>query len=205
MAGLVSESERSLPATLASNARALGGVTTVLWSVQLLNALLGHGLDQLGVVPRTGSGLVGILAGPFLHASFAHLAMNTVALWFLGGLTMTRRQLDFWVVGGIAAITAGLGTWLFGGAGTVHLGASGVIFGYLGFLLGRGVFERTAFTLALALGVLWFAGSMLLGMLPIGNPGVSWQAHLFGFAGGVLAARTLAVARSGRARIGLRR
>jgi membrane associated rhomboid family serine protease len=37
----------------------------------------------------------------------------------------------------------GLGVWSFGEDGSVHIGASGVVFGYLGFLLLRGVLERT--------------------------------------------------------------
>jgi len=119
--------------------------------------------------------------------------VNTASLWLLGGLSMTRRSLDFWVVGVIAAIVAGLGTWLVGGANTVHIGASGVVFGYLGFLLGRGIFERTLGAVALALGVSWLAGGMLVGMLPTVASGISWEAHLFGFLGGLLAARMLAV------------
>jgi membrane associated rhomboid family serine protease len=203
MGAPVREEERSLSTTLRSNAGALGGVTAVLWSVQLLNALLGHSLDSFGVVPRSLGGLAGIALAPFLHAGFFHLAMNTVSLWILGGLTMVRRQADFWVVALVSAITAGLGAWLFGGSGTVHIGASGVIFGFLGFLLGRGVFEPSTRTVVLALGVLWITGGMAMSMLPLVNPGVSWQAHLFGFLGGLLVSRVLAVARAEPRRIGL--
>lgn len=198
-AALVREEERSLATTLASNAKTLGGVTAVLWVIEVVDLLLGHALDDFGIVPRTVGGLWGIAASPFLHAGFGHLATNTIALWLLGGLSMTRRARDFWVVGAIAALTGGLGAWLFGGSHTVHIGASGVVFGYLGFLLGRGVFERSVAAVLLSLAVGWLAGGMLFGMLPLVNPGISWEAHLFGFVGGALAARGLA----GSRRIGL--
>ncbi len=196
------ETAPSLPATLASNARTLGAVTAVLWGVEIVDLVLGGALDAYGVVPRTIDGLSGIPAAPFLHAGFAHLAMNTVGLWMLGALSMARRRADFWIVGILAALTAGVGAWLVGGAGTVHIGASGVLFGYLGFLLGRAVFERTAVAVALGLGVMWLAGGMLVGLLPTVGAGISWEAHLFGFIGGVLAARLLAAPPRPRPAIG---
>jgi membrane associated rhomboid family serine protease len=38
--------------------------------------------------------------------------------------------------------------------------------------------------------VLFFYGGLIFGVLP-GQPGVSWEGHLFGFIGGVLAAKQL--------------
>jgi membrane associated rhomboid family serine protease len=89
-----------------------------------------------------------------------------------------------------------VGTWLFGSPG-VHIGASGVIFGYLGYLLLKGYFERSAFSIALSLGVGVLYGSLLWGVLPT-QYGISWEGHLFGFLGGVLAARVLTPERSKR-------
>ncbi|HEX2300464.1 MAG TPA: rhomboid family intramembrane serine protease, partial [Pseudonocardiaceae bacterium] len=94
-----------------------------------------------------------------------------------------------WVVGG-------LGTWLVADGGT-HLGASILIFGWMVFLLVRGFYARSAgqITLAGMLFLLW--GGMLWGVLP-GTPGVSWQGHLFGALGGLLAARLVASANRAR-------
>jgi membrane associated rhomboid family serine protease len=78
--------------------------------------------------------------------------------------------------------------WTLGAPGSVHIGASGVVFGYLGFLLLAGVYTRSFWSIVLSLvtAVLW--GGLVLGIAP-GQPGISWQAHLGGFGGGILAAR----------------
>ncbi len=94
---------------------------------------------------------------------------------------MLRETSDFFWVSIISAIVSGLGTWVFGAPG-VHIGASGVIFGYLGYLLLRGYFERSAIAIAFSLGVGVFYGSLLWGILPT-HIGISWEGHLFGFLG----------------------
>lgn len=171
--------------------RLLGGSIAVLWIVNLLNTIAGHRLDVFGIHPRTLEGLWGILFAPFLHAGFGHLLANTISLAIFGSLVMLRRTRDFVSVSLIAALTSGLGAWLVGGANTVHLGASGVIFGLLGFLLSRGVFERRFWSIAGSVLALLFFGGALRGLFP-GVPGVSWEAHMFGFLGGILAARLAA-------------
>jgi membrane associated rhomboid family serine protease len=92
----------------------------------------------------------------------------------------------------ISVVVGGLGVWLFGGRGTVHIGASGVVFGYLGFLLLRGYFERSAGSILFSLMIFVLYGGLVWGILPWQQRGISWEAHLFGFLGGVLAARLLA-------------
>ena len=87
-------------------------------------------------------------------------------------------------------MAGGLGVWLFAGRFTNHVGASGLIFGYLGFLLARGIFERSFPWMLAACAILFVYGGLLFGVLP-GRAGVSWQSHLFGFVAGVGAARFL--------------
>jgi membrane associated rhomboid family serine protease len=186
---LVRDEVRALRRAAGSNARVLAGLSGVLWAVELVDLLARGALDGFGVVPRTQAGLAGILCAPFLHDGFWHLLMNTLGLWLFGGLSMLRRQRDFWRVALVSALTGGLTAWLLGGPGTVHIGASGVVFGCIGFVLGRGLFERSLGPILVALGVLWFAGSTLLGLVPGLNPGISWQAHLGGFLGGLWVAR----------------
>ncbi|PWK62907.1 membrane associated rhomboid family serine protease [Roseicyclus mahoneyensis] len=159
----------------------------LLWAVQLVNWITGYGLNPaFGLIPRQVSGLDGVIAMPLLHASFAHLMANTPPLLVMGGLllaTTTRALLA------VNALVIGLGgglVWLFASS-AIHIGASGLVFGWFGFLVARGLVDRSPVTLgaALVVGVLY--GSLLWGVLP-GQAGVSWEAHLFGAVAGAVAA-----------------
>jgi len=163
-----------------------------LWVIEFVDVSIFHGgLDRLGILPRTGSGLLGILAAPFLHGGWDHLAGNTIGILLLGGLTMAIGRREFITVTLAGALVGGLGTWLFGRY-SVHIGASGLVFAYLGYLLLRGWYDRRFGSIALALGVGWFYGGMVFGMIPGITPShISWEGHLFGFIGGVVAARLL--------------
>lgn len=169
----------------------LGGLVVLMWAIEIIDHLPGMNLDMYGIIPRRIIGLRGILFAPFLHGNFPHLIANTVPFLTLGWLVMLRRTGDFWIVTAIAALIGGLGTWLIAPSFSVHIGASGIIFGYLGFLLSRGYFERNFASIALSLTVGILYGGLLWGVLPR-QPGISWQGHLFGFIGGVVAARILA-------------
>jgi membrane associated rhomboid family serine protease len=163
----------------------------LLWLIQIVNAFVfGGALVGLGVVPRTLAGLWGILFAPFIHVGFAHLIANTVPLAVLGWFVMLRRKRDLLTVSVISALVGGLGTWLIGPALSVHVGASVLIFGYLGYLLSRGVFERRLWPIVGSVLTFFLYGGALFGVLP-GAIGISWQAHLFGLIGGILAARFL--------------
>jgi len=166
---------------------ALAAFVALLWAVQVVNWITGYGLNPaFGLIPRHGSGLDGVIAMPLLHRSFSHLMANTPPLLVMGGLlvaTTTRGLLS------VNAVVIGLGgalVWLFGSS-AIHIGASGLVFGWFGFLIARGLVDRSPITLgaALVVGVLY--GSILWGVLP-GQPGVSWEAHLFGALAGAAAA-----------------
>jgi membrane associated rhomboid family serine protease len=168
----------------------LGGLVAIMWVVEILDQLVfGGQLDIFGIVPRNPVGLRGIAFAPFLHGGFAHLLGNTIPFLVLGWLIMLRETSDFIWVTLIVALASGLGTWLFGSPG-IHIGASGVVFGYLGYLLLRGFFERRIGSIALSLFVGALYGSLIWGVLPL-QRGISWEGHLFGFLGGIVAARIL--------------
>ncbi|MCI0649613.1 MAG: rhomboid family intramembrane serine protease [Chloroflexi bacterium] len=176
---------------LKAQAVILGSFVLFIWFLEIVDVLLFRGaLDVLGVRPRTRDGLLGILFMPFLHNGLGHVLANTFPFLILGWLVMLRRIGAFLVVSTLAILVSGLGVWLLGPAGSVHLGASGLIFGYFGFLLVGGLFERSLLSILLAVVVAVFYGGLIWGVLPQGE-GVSWQAHLFGFLGGVLAAYLL--------------
>lgn len=175
---------------LASQAWILGICVALLWSIELVDYVLGGWLNQFGIIPRSLIGLRGIVFAPLLHGNFAHLLSNTVPFVVLGWLVMVREVGDFFVVTAIAALVGGLGTWLFGSPG-IHIGASGVIFGYLGFLLLRGYFERSFVSMVFSVLVAVLYGGLIWGVLP-SQSGISWEGHLFGFVGGGVAAWLLA-------------
>jgi membrane associated rhomboid family serine protease len=90
----------------------------------------------------------------------------------------------------IVALVGGAGTWLVAPAGTDTIGASGLIFGYATYLVARALFSRNLAHLAAAVVVLAvYGGTLLLALVP--TPGVSWQGHLLGGIGGVVAAWAL--------------
>ncbi len=187
----VVRSATSLAGTVKSHAVTLGAPLAVSWIALGANAVLGGALNRFGIVPRTIDGLWGILFAPFLHGSVAHLVANSISLVVLGWTVLAfAGHRRFYHVSAAAALGAGLCAWTLGAPGTVHIGASGVIFGYLGYLMLSGWFARRVWPMLLSVGVTALWGGMVFGVLP-GQMGISWQAHLGGFIGGVWAAKRL--------------
>ena len=183
--------------------KVLAATVAIFWIIVILNELvleqilviangcgLRRGLNALGIVPQSFIGLRGILFAPFLHGSFYHALANTAPFIVLGWLVMLRNIKDFYFVSAISALVGGLGTWLIGRPCSVHVGASGVIFGYFGYLLFRGYFERSFVAIAISLAIAITYGSLLWGVLPTRSY-ISWEGHLFGFIGGIIAAKLL--------------
>jgi membrane associated rhomboid family serine protease len=185
---------RSITSTLKTQATVLGGTLALFWAVFVVNTLLGGSLLSLGVIPRTTIGLRGILFAPFLHASLNHIVANSIPFLALGWMVMLRDERHFIPVTLAGMIGSGLMAWLLGAPGTVHIGASGVIFGYLGFLMLTGWYTRSFGSILLSVIVTLVWGSLVLGMMP-GERGISWQAHIGGFLGGVFAARGFRISR----------
>jgi membrane associated rhomboid family serine protease len=190
----VDDRVRSVTTTVKTQAVVLGGTLAVFWVVFLVNTLLGGALLVFGVIPRTMIGLRGILFAPFLHANLNHIVANSIPFLVLGWMVMLRDQRHFIPVTLAAMVGSGLTAWLLGAPGSVHIGASGVIFGYLGFLMLSGWYARSVGSILISLVVTVLWGGLVLGVMP-GTPGISWQAHIGGFIGGILAARSFRVAR----------
>jgi len=170
----------------------------VLWVLELVDAAMHGRLDAYGIRPRTVAGLEGIPMAPLLHAGFQHLISNSFVFAVLGVIAYVSVTLGrFIALIAITVVSSGLGAWAFGASNTVVIGASGVIFGLLGFLLFRGVAERSAGAITVSIMMLVIYGGTISGVLP-GVPFVSWQAHLFGFIGGAFAAFWLRTPRPAR-------
>jgi membrane associated rhomboid family serine protease len=177
-----------LSQTIKAQATVLGGALVAMWVVFIATWMTGGALLTFGIIPRTAIGLRGILFAPFLHGSVNHLVANSIPFVLLGWLVMLRDSRHFVRVTAYAMLASGAMAWLLGATGSVHVGASGVIFGYLGFLMLSGWYARSFASIAISIAVTVLWGGLITGVMP-GDVGISWQAHLGGFLGGVLAAR----------------
>ena len=163
------------------------GFIILLFGIQIINWILHYHLNRLGISPRKLVGLIGIPCSPFLHGDFSHLIFNLLPLFIFSNLILLQGENTFFTVTTIIIFMSGLLIWLFARKG-VHVGASGLIMGYLGFIL-IGMYHKPSY-LSIILGaacVYYFAG-MLSGLLPQQDKRVSWEAHLFGFISGIIAA-----------------
>ncbi|GAB2814214.1 rhomboid family intramembrane serine protease [Streptomyces daliensis] len=159
----------------------------LLWVFEAVDQATGNALDTFGVEPRRLDELVDVIPAAFMHFGFGHLMANTVPLLVLGFLAALRGTGRFLAVALTIIVVSGLGVWLIAPSGSNTAGASGLVFGLFGYLLVRGFVDRRITDVALGGVVALFYGSILWGVLPT-NEGVSWQGHLFGLIGGVLAA-----------------
>ncbi len=157
-----------------------------IWAVWFGGWLLGWSMGDLGVVPRTPGGLLGLVFAPLAHASFAHLVSNTLPLAVLATLMLyaypraTRAALPaIWLL-------SGLGVWLFA-RDSAHVGMSGVNHGLMFFLFLIGLLRRDRLGIAISLVVFFLWGGMLLTVLPR-EEHVSFEYHLAGAIVGLLAA-----------------
>jgi membrane associated rhomboid family serine protease len=169
----------------------LFALVALMWLVEVVDVALDHRLDRYGIEPRDVDGLDGIVAAPFLHVGFGHLLANTVPFVVMGAVIALEGARRLVLVTLVVALVSGLGTWLVAAEETIHVGASGIVFGYATYLIARGLFNRSGTQLALGAVVLVVWGGALAGGLEP-QRGISWQGHLFGAIGGVVAARALA-------------
>jgi membrane associated rhomboid family serine protease len=162
----------------------------LMWVLEIVDQIAGGDLDGWGIRPHDPDRLIGIVTAPFLHAGFGHLIGNTVPFLALGFAIALNGAARVLVVTGIVMLVGGLGVWLVASEHSVHIGASGVVFGYAAYLVTRGAFNRSVGELVMGAVVVAIWGSALLsGLVP--HDGISWQGHLFGGVGGVVAAAVL--------------
>ena len=168
----------------------VAAMVALMWGVEIVDSLDSHNLDEYGIRPHHVDRLIGIVTAPFLHVSFGHLIGNTVPFVAMGFAIALNGAMRVLAVTGIVMVVGGLGTWLIAPENSVHIGASGVVFGFATYLISRGVFNRSALELAMGavVGAIW-GSALLSGLAP--HDGISWQGHLCGGVGGVIAAGML--------------
>jgi membrane associated rhomboid family serine protease len=175
----------------------LVGIVAIMWIVEVVNSLDSYRLDgDGGIIPRDVDRVWAIFTSPFLHAGWQHLIDNTIPFVFMGVIIALRGAAKLILVTVIVIVVGGLGTWLIAPAGTNTVGASGIVFGYATYLFTCGLFERSALQIftGVIVGVVW-GGALLSSIVP--HAGISWQAHVCGAIGGVIAAWLLARRQAG--------
>jgi membrane associated rhomboid family serine protease len=176
----------------------LGAIVAIMWVLEAINSLDANAISRSdGIYARNFDHLWAIFTAPFLHFSFQHLIANTVPFVFMGVIIALQGARRLLLVTLIVIVVGGLGTWLIAPAGTDTAGASGVVFGYATYLFARGFFDRSALELlaGLVVGVVW-GGALLSSVVP--HTGVSWQGHVCGAIGGLVAAYLLRRPNAGR-------
>ena len=164
--------------------------------------LAAHGVDGGSLFARA----LPFVTYIFLHGSWTHVLINTVWLMAFGPVVSRRfgvmRFLAFFLICGIAGAAVQLGcNW---GSTDPVIGASAAISGLMGAglrLLGRdggGVFRPQPMApifsrQILTISAVWAAINVVAGMTGLGTPGpgvqlIAWQAHLGGYAAGLLLA-----------------
>lgn len=159
----------------------------LLWVLEAVDQATGNALDSYGIEPRRTDELVDVIPASFLHFGFDHLTANTLPLLVLGFMAALRGTGRFLAVALTIMVVSGLGVWLTAPENSNTAGASGLIFGLFGYLVVRGFVDKRITDVALGGVVAVLYGSILWGVLPT-TAGVSWQGHLFGLIGGVVAA-----------------
>ncbi len=160
----------------------------IIWLVFTLQFVYEAAIPNLGVIPRTKVGLIGIITSPLIHGDLQHLLGNTGPLLFLGASL-------FYFYGNIATrvfTACYLGTnvlvWIFARP-VNHIGASGLIYGIAAFLIAFGLIRKDFYSLLISLIVMILYSSLVYGILPL-YIHVSWESHLFGAITGVYCAWT---------------
>lgn len=169
----------------------VAGMLAAMWVFEILDFFLLGSLDyEFGLRSWDVGAPWAVLTAPFMHGNFQHLIGNSLPFLILGSLVAFSGLSRFLLTTLIVAVVSGVGIWLFSAPTTITVGASGLVFGYFGYTVLRGIIERRTVDIVIMICVVLFYGTMIWGVLPQ-YPGVSWQAHLFGFIGGLLAAYLL--------------
>ncbi|MEA2198961.1 MAG: hypothetical protein QOJ25_3012 [Solirubrobacteraceae bacterium] len=170
----------------------LGLMVALMWAIQIINGLDSQGLDGSGAIhPHNVGRLWAVFTAPFLHVGWQHLESNTIPLLFMGVIIALEGARRLAAVTIIVIVVAGIGTWIIAPGNESIVGASGVVFGYATYLFTRGLFNRSVLQVLVGgvVGVIW-GGALLTSVVP--HYGISWQDHVAGAIGGIVAAAILA-------------
>ena len=156
----------------------------LIWLVYWFELRFGFRFNDMGIYPRTFSGLRGILFSPFIHGSLEHLYHNSTPLLILSTALFYFYRALAWRVLVLGLLFSGLLTWLIGSP-AFHIGASGLIYVLMSFMLFKGILSKNHHLTALSLLVVFLYGSMLWYVFPV-KENMSWEGHLSGLLVGLV-------------------
>jgi membrane associated rhomboid family serine protease len=156
------------------------------WLVKIVEIADGLDLYYYGIFPRRASGLIGIIASPFIHANFNHLINNSLPFFFLLSAIFYFYHKVAWKVLTISYIVSGILVWIIARS-SYHIGASGLVYSFASFLFLSGIVRKNINLLSISLLVIFLYGSMVWGIFPY-RPDMSWESHLIGLSIGAILA-----------------
>jgi membrane associated rhomboid family serine protease len=185
----VTVDDGSLASPLGRAASLMVAYLALLWVIQLINAGTDYRMAAAGGIhPRDPGSLIDIVTSPFLHGSLEHLASNALPLFSLGFIAAMTGIKRFLLITATIIVIEGIGVWLFSPENSVSVGASGVVFGLFGYLLVRGLVDRRPVDLVVSVGIALAFGYVMWNSIGFGVTGISWQGHVSGLVGGIVAA-----------------
>lgn len=163
-------------------------ITASIWIAYAFNLIVPFfDLNNYGIIPRTASGLIGIVCSPFLHANFFHIVSNTLPLFVLSWVLFyfyKTKAVQFLL---LSTLITGILVWLMG-RDAIHIGASGLIYSLASFIIYSGILKRKFTELLVSIVIIIFYGGLIWGAFPT-KFYVSWESHLAGIVAGILIAR----------------
>jgi membrane associated rhomboid family serine protease len=151
----------------------------VVWFIFFMNQSFHLHLNELGIFPRTISGLQGVVFSPFLHSDLNHILNNSLPLFILStALIYFYREVSLKVLA-YGVLLSGILTWIIG-RDSYHIGASGLIYVLVSFIFFKGLRTQYYRLMALSMAVVLLYGGMIWYVFPEVDHTISWEGHLAG-------------------------
>lgn len=151
----------------------------LIWGVYFTEEFFDISFSHLGILPRTISGLKGIIFSPFLHGDLNHIVNNSIPLFILTtALIYFYRTLSLKVIF-YGILLSGAMTWIIGRS-SYHIGASSLIYVLVSFIFFKGIITKYYRLIALSLTVIVIYGGMIWYVFPDVDNAISWEGHLSG-------------------------